>query len=519
MPAEGETIFSLFTRCKATSGFLEEVILQELTGQRLKSRLLSPLPAYLPSIAEKLHKSHPCTDPLLVIRDHTLFPYLSYFMSVAVRAEYGEGVASTDWTHPIALSMGLTKYPVSLSTAPRFCQSCIKEGIGEYGFPYFRRQHQLPGVYYCWKHREILFHGCKRCGEYPLRGAALALAGECRCEQGIDPLPAASVYGMAPEPFQWLAEESAQLLTCHGFPASDPAAALRQKVLDDGCIRAGVIDFRQIAEKVRNFWGDDFLRLLNITVLSGDSAAPWIRRFFNSNRGNRSTILYLLMIGAYFDSVRQYELWSSSEPASEEKAVRKVVDLNGLRRKHRQILENSLRENVGMSRGDFQQKAPGSYDFLLRHDKEFFQSKIQRAKAISAPRRERVDWIGLDGSKAAELKGLFDEEYTKVAKPIFITTTSALTTCRIFSKYRADSSRFPRVTETLSKNLEDRDSFHKRRLRWAINEMVRTRTPISANRLRRVADLELKVLQRNRNFILATIDQIGGDLDSRSFLI
>ena len=115
-------------------------------------------------------------------------------------------------------------------------------------------------------------------------------------------------------------------------------------------------------------------------------------------------------------------------------------------------------------------------------------------------------------------KKYHQSDYSKDEKPIFITTTSALRYCNILLKYRADSSRFPLVSEILSTNLEDRDSFHKRRLRWAVIEMKRTRTPISGNKLRKVADLEIKVLYRHKDFILSIVNQIGGEVNDRSFL-
>jgi hypothetical protein len=518
MPEEGETVFSLFTRCKATTGFLSDVIVQELTGQRLTSRLRSPLPAYLPTMAGKLNKKHPCSDPLNVVRNYSIFPYLSYFLTASKRADFEAKVASTDWTQPIGLSMGLSKYPVSIMTPPRYCSSCIEEGIKEYGFPYFRREHQLPGVYFCWKHTKVLYHGCKRCGEYPLRSASLTLAGECNCDSGIEPLRAISIEGPPPQSLLWLAEQSARLLTSSGTRFSDPASALGQKIVAEASNRQGTVDYYSVANKIVNFFGEGVLWLLNVNVISDDEPAPWIRRFFYGDRGNRPTILYLLLVGAYFNSVSDFELNASEGEGAKQSSSRRVVNEQGLLQKHREILQKMIEEYSGLSRGDFQKKAPGSYDFLIRHDKEFFQSKILRAKATDAPRRVRVDWDALDTTKASDLKFYFENEFNKNEKPIFITKTSALRFCDIFAKYMTDSSHFPQVSEILSTNLEDRDRFHKRRLHWAITEMKRTGTPISANRLRRVADLELKVLHDNRVFILSNVQEVGGDVDDRSFL-
>lgn len=300
---------------------------------------------------------------------------------------------------------------------------------------------------------------------------------------------------------------------------SDPAYVLGQKAVTESRNRLGTVDYRNVAYKIVNFFGEDALRLLNVKVLSDNEPAPWIRRFFYENRGNRPTILYLLLVGAYFGSVSDFEFGASDEKGPKENISRKVVNKERLLQKHREVLKKLLVENQGLSRSAFQKKAPGSYDFLIRHDKEFFQSKISRSNATCLPRRERVDWAMLDASKACELKAYFDNEYNKKEKPEFIMIATALKYCALYSKYVANSSRFPQVSEVLATNLESRDSFHKRRLSWAIVEMNRTRTAISANRLRRVAALELKVLMRNRDFILSTVHETGGTLDDRSFLV
>lgn len=518
VPAEGETLFSLFTRCKATSGFITETIVQNLTRQRLTSRLRAALPAYLPTIAANLHNNHPYSDPLNAIRNYSILPYLTYFMSASKRAEVEGKVASTDVTQPIGLAIGLARYPVNIMAPPRYCLSCIDEGIHENGFPFFRREHQLPGVHFCWRHRHALYHGCTRCGEYPIRNETLTLAGECGCDSGIKPLRAASMEGPPPTSLIWLAEQSACLLASSGTRFGDPAVALGRKAAAEACNRLGTVDYHSVADKVVNFFGEDVLTTLNIDVQQNGEPSPWIRRFFHRDRGHRPTLLYLLLIGAYFGSITAFETNGSEELDTKQHPPRKVVNSARLLKKHRETLAKLIKGNLELSRGDFSKKAPGAYDFLIRHDKAFFQSKIQRAKVAYSRRRERVDWHSLDTVKASELKIHFEIEYDKDEKPVFITTTSALRYCKIFSRYTANSKHFPLVSEILSANLEDRNDFHKRRLHWAITEMKRTKTPISANRLRRVASLNIKVLHSNRDFILATVHEIGGEVDNRSFL-
>ncbi|QWV97282.1 TnsD family transposase [Geomonas nitrogeniifigens] len=518
LPAEGETVYSVFARCQATSGFLGDWLLKELTGQRMRSRLLGALPAYLPTMATQLHKNHPFSSPLNVVMDFSIFPYLSFFMPATSRNVFATEVASNDATHPTAMKMGLAKYPASIIAPPRFCFSCIQDQISENGFPYFRREHQLPGVFFCWRHKEVLYQGCERCGVYPLRGLSLALPGECRCNSGIKPLPAADFAGPSPKSLLWLAEQSAHLVNSSGTCFSDSSAALGQKAMAAARNRIGTIDYCSVADRVIEFFGEDALRMLNVEVKVNGEPAPWISRFFYRGRGHRATLLYLLLVGAYFNSIGDFERETADERSEKRSTPRKVANPSKLLHKHRGILLKLVAQNGELSRGEFQRAAPGSYDFLVRYDKEFFQSNVKRAKASIHPRKKRVDWDGLDNKKAAELICLFDSENEKAEKPAFITTTSALRSVKIYSQYTTDPLQFPKVTEVLSKRLEDKDSFHRRRLHWGISEMKRTGTPISANRLRRVASLPLSVLYQNREVILKVIYDVGAEVDARSFV-
>lgn len=46
----------------------------------------------------------------------------------------------------------------------RWCICCAEEDNETYGVPYYRRDHQLPGVFHCDKHNIGLISGCSECG-------------------------------------------------------------------------------------------------------------------------------------------------------------------------------------------------------------------------------------------------------------------------------------------------------------------------------------------------------------------
>lgn len=85
---------------------------------------------------------------------HTVLPYALAFMTTEARTaitsvlfdESGRGYATP------SLIRSSTKF-VSLL---QFCPCCVAEDSKRYGFAYWRREHQLPGVRFCLPHSEIL---------------------------------------------------------------------------------------------------------------------------------------------------------------------------------------------------------------------------------------------------------------------------------------------------------------------------------------------------------------------------
>jgi len=266
-----------------------------------------------------------------------------------------------------------------------------------------------------------------------------------------------------------------------------------------------------------DFYGGNVLQLLNIEVFSGNEPAPWIRRFFGADRGSRPSILYLLLLGPHFGSVEEFEKYAASETSPQVPKASRKPPSDNVFQKHRDVLLNLIESCKVTCRGDLFKQAPGTYDFFMRFDKEFFQSHVAKAIGTSLKARERVDWATIDTSMAVKLEAIFSFEYSKETKPLFLTRTGALKACEIFQKYRCGPSRFPKVEMVITKHLESRESFYRRRLNWAIIEMTKTRTPISANKLRRVADLREEILHSNRDFIISTANDKGGKIDARTF--
>ena len=83
------------------------------------------------------------------VRDHTLVPLRRAVTTTALGVPHGSE-ARTSLLCTLAMR--------SLRSGAHFCVECVKEDYGFHGMPYWRREHQLPGRYWCLKHGCPLSH-------------------------------------------------------------------------------------------------------------------------------------------------------------------------------------------------------------------------------------------------------------------------------------------------------------------------------------------------------------------------
>ena len=162
-----------------------------------------------------------------------------------------EKVADSIHAQPIGLSLGFSVYRKKVAPEhPRYCIQCAKAQTEEYGYPYFRREHQLHWVNVCWKHGTVLSHGCSICGPYPIKKAGLSLPGRCLCADGASYLAAASVDGNDREHYKWLAVQSAYMVNSNGMPFENIRTTLKAMCIEKNISRGPLLDRRSLADEL-----------------------------------------------------------------------------------------------------------------------------------------------------------------------------------------------------------------------------------------------------------------------------
>lgn len=82
-----------------------------------------------------------------IVMNHTLFPYLTRLYTMERKQRYFDELISE------TASVIKWKAPTKTASSLRYCPSCIKEEQKRYGESYWHREHQLPLVTVCPKHK------------------------------------------------------------------------------------------------------------------------------------------------------------------------------------------------------------------------------------------------------------------------------------------------------------------------------------------------------------------------------
>jgi hypothetical protein len=112
------------------------------------------LPSNIKMLLEQIPSEVIASETL--IKNHTLFPFFKPFLPLERVGKVYDLMLNNPDKQNIQGTIGLMSYGISSPRKLRFCEECVKEDRYLFGELYWHRNHQLPGVFYCDKHKKIL---------------------------------------------------------------------------------------------------------------------------------------------------------------------------------------------------------------------------------------------------------------------------------------------------------------------------------------------------------------------------
>lgn len=167
-PGEGELLYSVIARYGAMVGRSEgRALMREFFGSSANVVAMD-LPAGLNRLVARIAEG---VDPMVLIQDHTLFPYLFRFAPPVQADRAREWLLDGEGRRPPRI--GVTAAAFARPDHLMLCPACVRADGGS-GLSAWRREHQLPGVLVCPRHDVALL--ASRVTRANRRGAAAFVA-------------------------------------------------------------------------------------------------------------------------------------------------------------------------------------------------------------------------------------------------------------------------------------------------------------------------------------------------------
>jgi len=220
------------------------------------------------------------TTPEHLLWNHTTFPYASAF------------VREADYTKAIQEALGPARQSRTLNGVMRnaivgfefrrVCKACLKEDLAQFGESFWHRSHNLPGAFYCAKHR---------CALHP---TTLGAHGKTSLQ-----LPVECELGAIPQgwysPCSWSLSASSQTILhrAPGVGQQRTAAFYRSLAVELGWMEDGTqVSQPALVRLMRSSFGDVFLEA---AAAEFAESRAWPVRAFNPRACNLSTFRHLVM--------------------------------------------------------------------------------------------------------------------------------------------------------------------------------------------------------------------------------
>jgi hypothetical protein len=153
-PKPDELFYSICARFNEQVGYPSPYSANEDLFGRENPHAPFVLPTLLEHLVCSLPRGHHLTANRLM-DEHTFLPFYSYFLPLDRVRGMRDEMRFRNGSRINGLA-GIHFYSVRIPEFLRFCPACVNEDRSQFGFAYWHRVHQLPGVYVCPNHAAFL---------------------------------------------------------------------------------------------------------------------------------------------------------------------------------------------------------------------------------------------------------------------------------------------------------------------------------------------------------------------------
>ena len=459
---DDEMLYSVIARYQRMCGMISKrAMIKDMFGELIVIRSTF-FPKHLNSFVRNLPPTSKLTAEE-IINNHTMLPFYTAFLSEEKTNNLSTNMAE-GLGRPIEISLGLGGNKVRANNYLRYCPCCFKEDLEKLGESYWRRAHQIVGAFYCLKHKILLKDSSVLSTS---TGLDYIVADEDVCNEEV--IPDQNPSSIKKLNLKYVS--NAEYLMKNNYERKELPFiisfyidSLRESGLAS---EAGNLYMNKVEEKFISYYSNEYLEMMQSKV-DPQFKNNWLRLFVRNNKGNRSPLRHLLYL--QFLDVSLEEFYKTQEVIGRIKNTKEhkpKFDIHKRRKKWLQL----LKENKGFNREELKQKGKGLHTWIFRYDREWYEEVTPRVRNRK-PREDNIDWNKKDEECLELAKEGVQTILNKPGKPIRVTPASITRTVGEGDWFRRNKN-LVKTLEFMETAKEDIDDFRIRKIRWAIEEMLK----------------------------------------------
>ncbi len=367
----------------------------------------------------------------IVAEQHTMFPALIRFLPLGRRKEAEEGVRrqNGNWKNLMCLPV------LEERRYLRFCPQCAKEDREERGETYWHREHQIPRVRVCPKHRLFLenssipIHSKTTPGLFDAESTVPENAFYRLCENEIE------------------IEFTQYVLDVFGQPVDAQTdfsinTFLHAKIKPEYKNKSGII------RNMESFYKDYTQFYDDMPTMS----QTYMQKIFN---GYMYDVYYILQI-AFFIGVSVYDITHIPSQSKE---------------------YNELYKRLA-------EKHNLDYSVVADIAEEILKLKAPKVCNISGQRRREYE--KLDEELLPKVKAVVDEIVGKEGKPERVSPTKIQ---RLMGLPQKQFNKLPKCRMYIESKAETQEEYHKRKVEWAVKEIERRGGIVTVSKVMKLTNM------------------------------
>ena len=398
-----------------------------------------------------------------LIMNHTMYPLYTAFLSkdrtqiVFTSMEEGCG-------RSIENMIGMNSSKVKPSNYLRYCPKCYKEDLENLGESYWHRLPQVPGALYCPVHQALYKESSVVITDSRI-DYLCADDDTCDTDLIIDD------YSPEIKELNLKYIENASYLLFHNQSSKDLTFIINfyiDKLRERGFASyGGTLYMKKLLYAFTNFYPSEYLKIMQSSV-DIDHNTNWLRVFVHNNNKNRSPLRHLLFL--QFLGINVSELFEADHAVGKQTITYNHISLHNKDERRKKWLK-IIKDHPNANRSELKRIGKGIFTWIRTYDREWYE-KVTPRKKSRKQRTNVIDWEKRDEECLVLAKEAVDKLMQTKGKPIRITLGTIrreLGATRWFNNEKLVKTR-----QYISGITEDIESYRIRKIKWAIEEMIKS---------------------------------------------